>query len=125
MVNPCKMIETPINKVLDGVDAVIRKLIDALNLVISGINLDLMLIVEMINDGIRLFNDFIEGFLYNFNNIMRDCKGIVQLLVRISSGTILGWMYLFYSPIVTLVFSFIGIDMELAMLATCKNMWFY
>lgn len=118
MVDPCKTIERPLNKILDGVDIVIRKLVDALNLVITGINLDLMLIVDVINDGIIFFNEFGQGFLYHFNDIMRDCKSIVRMLVKITSGTIVGWLYLFYSPIITMMFSFVGIDMDLALLAT-------
>lgn len=118
MVNPCKKIERPINRVLDGIDTIVRGVIDVINLVITGINIDLENLVKIFNLGIELFNEYVGGFLSKFNDIMRDCNYILRLLVSISSGTIIGWFYLYYSAIITFLFDMLDLDMDLATLLT-------
>ena len=125
MVNPCKDTENALNTVFDGCDRVIRGLVDSLNFVIDGINFDITEIVKILNVGIQLFGDFITGFLYNFNNVMRDCRSIIQMLVTITSGTIVGWIYLFYSPVIAFMFSLLKIDMDMALFIKCIKFTVY
>lgn len=125
MVNPCRFTEKSINRIHDGIDTVIRGLVDSLNLVIDSINFDISEIVNILNIGIKLFGDFITGFLYNFNNIMRDCRSIIKILISITSGTIVGWMYLFFSPVITVMFSLIGIDMDMSLFIKCVKYTVY
>lgn len=117
-IDPCKKIIGPVNKVMDGIDSIVRRIITTINMVIGGINADLVELVIMFNLGIELFNEFVGGFLSKFNDIMNDCKNILQLFVSITSGTIIGWFYLFYSTIITIAFGMTGIDMDLATLLT-------
>ena len=123
--DPCKKVEGFVNKVLRGIDIIIRKIVPATNLVISGINIDLMNIVKIINLGIQMFNEYVGGFVSKFNDLMRDKNQILSLLVQITSGTIVGWLILIFSPIVTYLFDLLGLDMDLVTAITYVQYFVY